>query len=134
MITIVLLVTPFFFACGQGKKQQPVFACNMNALSAEERKQLSAEIAPKLKSSKHVSRELKDGFEIQFLSGREMLPVVTQWLSMEGRCCPFFNLSMSIKGNGGPLTVRITGENGIKAFIAGELPGIAKLTGAKKSH
>jgi hypothetical protein len=110
--------------------QHSVFACNLGALSVEERQRLTTEIGPKLRGADRKVRELKDGYEIRFLDGRQILPTVAEWLSMEGRCCSFFNLSMKLRGNGGPLTVRITGEDGTKEFIRDELPGLAELTAA----
>ena len=115
------------------RRQHPVFACNMGALTQEERSLLTGEIIPKLRKTRHKARELDNGYEIQFADGRELLPDVSHWLSMEGRCCPFFNLSMSLQGNGGPLTVQITGEEGVKAFIREDLPGIAALARVKVS-
>ena len=104
--------------------RQSVFACDLGALSAEERRRLTTHIAPLLKESRREVEELEDGYEIRFLDGRQVLPLVAEWLSMEGRCCPFFNLSMWLPANDGPLTVRITGDEGVKTFILDELPGI----------
>lgn len=107
---------------------QTNYACTLGALGPEERTRLISELWPRVRSANRLVHELEDGYEIQFLEGRAGIPVVADWLAMEARCCAFFDLSMSVRGDG-PVVVRITGAAGVKEFVQEELPGILDPTG-----
>jgi len=108
----------------------PAFYCNMNALSAEERAQLPG-VLKKLISSAPVVKELKDGYELYFAKSQGLYPLAAVWTSAENRCCPFFDFSLKVARYGGPMTIRMTGPDGVKEFIADDLPLLHKLTTGK---
>jgi hypothetical protein len=99
----------------------------MNGLTSAERSELPKLIDLLIESQPKV-RELTNGYEIKFAHGKHLFPVATKWVAYENRCCPFFDLSVSIARNDGPMVVRITGPDGVKAFIAADLPKIHALT------
>jgi len=44
----------------------------------------------------------------------------------EGKCCPFFDFHIDLERAGALLCLRLTGEEGIKAFIRTEFPAAEK--------
>jgi hypothetical protein len=45
---------------------------------------------------------------------------LTEWISGERVCCPFFDITMRVEREGGPIKLRLTGKNGVKQFIEAE--------------
>jgi hypothetical protein len=108
-------------------KSNGQFTCSMNALTAEERANLP-KVFDKLILAAPKVKELPDGYELTFSKSTGLFPLAAEWASAENRCCPFFDFSLSVVRNGGPMVVRITGPAGVKAFIADDLPRLHKLT------
>jgi hypothetical protein len=101
-------------ATTQGK-----FYCNIKALTPEERahhKQLSE----KLMATRKEMVETAKGYEFQFSPKSVSLAELAEWLSAESKCCPFFDFHIDLEGEGSLLCLRLTGEEGIKAFIRAE--------------
>ena len=114
-------------AIGQAVGSEPGLYCAMNALTPKERKQLP-KILERLIKAEPAVRELSNGYELSFHASNGLFPLATEWLSMECRCCPFFDFQLSAERYGGPMVVRITGPDGVKAFIADDLPTLHRLT------
>jgi hypothetical protein len=101
-------------ATTQGK-----FYCNIKALTPEERahhKQLSE----KLMATRKEMVETAKGYEFQFSPKSVSLAELAEWVSAESKCCPFFDFHIDLEGEGSLLCLRLTGEEGIKAFIRAE--------------
>jgi hypothetical protein len=109
------------------KQKEPPFACNMNALSSEERARLP-KIFDRLTAEHPVVTELPNGYELSFARSNGLFPLATEWASDEIRCCPFFDFSLTVVRHGGPMVVRITGPDGVKSFISEDLPRLHRLT------
>jgi len=103
------------------------FFCNMNALSADERAALPG-IFDHLIAAKPQVEELAEGYELTFKNSKGLFTYATRWSSAENRCCPFFDFVLTVKRYDGPMTVRITGPAGVKAFIFEDLPRLHRLT------
>jgi hypothetical protein len=110
--------------------QQTVFACKMNALSPSEREELP-KLLHHLAELKPEVLNLKEGYEIRFGGKTDAFPTAAKWLAMEQRCCPFFELSLAVTSNDGPVVVKISGPTGTKAFIDDDLPLIHRLASAR---
>jgi hypothetical protein len=91
------------------------FACDRNALTAEARKRHFDELGPKLRAIHQTIRELPDGYDFQFPV--DAAPVVWEWAAGERLCCPFFDVGVRFEREGGGLWLRLTGREGVKAFI-----------------
>lgn len=109
-------------------------ACNPDALSAQERDRHDR-LADKLKSAVVATAELPDGYEITLDLGH--LPVdsrgkafcvveVAEWVEMEARCCPFLEFGIDVRGKGGPVKLRLTGDQQVKAFLKNGLPLVGR--------
>ena len=71
----------------------------------------------------HVERvdELADGFAFRFPALEPWPNKVIDFIAAERECCPFFRFEVVFEPNGGPLWLRMSGENGAKTFLESEL-------------
>ena len=98
---------------------QNKFYCNIKALNPAERahhKQLS----DKLIAARKEIVETEKGYEFQFSPAAVSLAELADWVAAESKCCPFFDFHIDLERNGSLLCLRLTGEEGIKAFIRTE--------------
>jgi hypothetical protein len=102
-------------------KKTVVFACNMKAMSPEERKRQSEVLSPGLRGSKLSSKELADGYEFQFPSDAKTYQMVAEWIGNERLCCPFFDFDLRVGDASAPMSLKISGPEGVKQFIRAEL-------------
>src|ERR1700686_5494234 len=95
------------------------FYCNVKALSPAERashKQLS----DKLIAARNKIVETPKGYEFQFSPSAITIAELADWVAKEGKCCPFFDFHIDLEEEGGLLCLRLTGADGVKAFIRQE--------------
>jgi hypothetical protein len=90
------------------------FACNVNGLTARYQ-----ELSRALFSAIQDKSELRDGYAFRLPSASLM--TVAEWVSLERKCCPFFAFGIEQPKDQGPVWLRITGPEGVKAFIEEEL-------------
>ena len=101
------------------KKDSP-FACNRTALTPEQRKRHFDELGPALRSLRQSVRELADGYEFGYPADTNTYQLLTEWIAGERVCCPFFDITMQVEHEGGPIKLRLTGKDGVKKFIEAE--------------
>jgi hypothetical protein len=104
---------------------QSKFYCNIKALTPDERahhKQLS----DKLTAARKEIVEMEKGYEFQYSPADISLAELAEWVSAESKCCPFFDFHIDLEREGKLLCLRLTGEEGIKAFIRAEF-GVEKM-------
>ena len=104
--------------------QSPI-ACQLNALTAEERKR-RAELFSALSRGVQELQELPDGYAIRFAPDAETWMRLAEFITLEKQCCPFMAFSLGAEEEIGPMWLRITGREGTKGFLAAEL-GFSKL-------
>jgi hypothetical protein len=98
---------------------QSKFYCNTKALNPTEgsrHKQLSEKLAAERKEIV----ETEKGYEFQFSPTDISLAELAEWVAGESKCCPFFDFHIDVEREGRLLCLRLTGEEGIKAFIRAE--------------
>jgi len=61
--------------------------------------------------------ELPDGYEIQFPSDAQTYQQAVEYVDGERLCCPFFEISVRVTPEHGPMWLRFTGRPGTKQFI-----------------
>ena len=101
------------------RKESPI-ACQMNALTIEERSR-QAKLFAELTHVVQRVQELPDGIAVEFSSKADIWMSAAEFITLERRCCPFLSFSMEIKGEDGPMWLRITGREGVREFLAAEL-------------
>ena len=50
--------------------------------------------------------------------------MAAEFIALERLCCPFLNFGLEIKAEGGPVWLRLSGREGVKAFIREEISGL----------
>ena len=96
---------------------QSPFYCDKGALSPAERTRHFDVLGPALVAKRQGVRELPDGYEIQFASDTQTFQDLAEFVEAERRCCPFFEITLRMTPEQGPLWVRFTGRPGTKQFI-----------------
>jgi hypothetical protein len=98
-------------------KRASPFACDRNALDPVARKRHFDELGPQLRNAIVAVRELPNGYEFQFPPDPATVAKVAEWAAGERLCCPFFEITLRMDAEGGPLWLRLAGRKGTKAFI-----------------
>ncbi|MBX3254903.1 MAG: hypothetical protein KF862_12240 [Chitinophagaceae bacterium] len=96
--------------------QKKNIACKLTSPELQKRK---AEVIASLKSKLLKREELTDGYAYLFTSTDSNIDEVTTFIKTERTCCDFFSFKISIEDEN--LWLSITGAEGTKDFIAGEL-------------
>jgi arsenate reductase len=108
-------------------KQSPL-ACDMTAIPPRQREtHLSA--SRELFTQIRQTQELSDGYQFQFADQPDLLKRLAEFVSLEQLCCPFLSFAIEIEAENGPVWLRLTGREGVKAFIREEISGLTGLTG-----
>lgn len=95
---------------------QSTIACNLGALSAEERTR-RAELAVQIRSLATEVVEIADGYALRLGCLREVARDALDWILLESRCCPFLRLELIVEAERGSLWVRLGGAGGVKEFL-----------------
>ena len=110
-------------SAGNGETQmtttQSNFYCNSKALTPEERAH-HKQLTEKLLAARKEIVETAKGYEFQFSPKNVSLAELAEWVVAESKCCPFFDFHIDLENEGNLLCLRLTGEEGIKAFIRAE--------------
>ena len=69
-------------------------------------------------------RELTDGYEFRLADDPHTITRLAEFISLERLCCPFLNFALDIKPERGPVWLRLSGREGVKAFIREEISGL----------
>ena len=68
-------------------------------------------------------RELADGYEF-LIEGPNVIVQAAEFVSLERLCCPFLNFSIEAEAENGSVWLRLTGREGVKAFVREEISGL----------
>ena len=96
-------------------------ACDMTAIPQDQR-QVHIDTSKELFSRIEEFRELEKGYEFRFAP--DVIVRLAQFISLEKLCCPFLNFVVEAEAEGGPVWLRLTGREGVKAFIREEISGL----------
>ncbi len=100
---------------------QKKFYCNIKALSSAERAS-HKQLTDKLMALRQDTVESEKGYEFQYSPKDVSLVQLAEWVAAEGKCCPFFDFHIDLEREGSLLCLRLTGAEGVKAFIRAEFP------------
>jgi hypothetical protein len=70
--------------------------------------------------------ERAKGYEFQYRPTDVSLAELADWAVAESKCCPFFDFQIALEGGGKQLCLRLTGQEGVKAFIGTEFQAAPK--------
>jgi hypothetical protein len=94
--------------------------CNPAVLSPLQREQLESSTAHLLGRSQET-RDLANGMQFRFPNQPRLLVEIAEFIGRESLCCPFLNFTLEVKPAGGPVWLDLTGPEGTKQFLQGEL-------------
>jgi hypothetical protein len=94
----------------------PTIACNLDALTAAERRQ-RAELAARIRSLSVELAEFEDGYALRLACEPGVARHALEWILLERRCCPFLRFELVLEAERGPLWVRLGGASGVKEFL-----------------
>jgi hypothetical protein len=93
--------------------------CNVNALDRAERAR-QTELSRRLLARRQKIVETDTGYELQFRAEDVAVTELAEWAALESRCCPFFDFHIDLEKEGRLTCLRLSGQEGIKAFIRSE--------------
>ncbi len=93
----------------------PVLACDLDALTREERDRRSV-LAARVTGRFEEVLETEDGYAARL--DPEFVHDAFEWVLLERRCCPFLRLELGFEPAAGPLWLRFGGGPGVKEFLA----------------
>jgi hypothetical protein len=99
------------------------FACNLKALSPAERAE-HREVTARVLASVQNNRELPDGYAFTVDRTRVATKDLATFVEFERRCCPFFDFQLAWNRENGPVTLQLTGRDGVKPFIRAEFTAL----------
>jgi hypothetical protein len=99
--------------------ESTAFYCNVRAFSPTERSRYN-DLARKLSEACVEFRELPDGYALLLLPEKLSLIELAEFVSLESRCCPFFDFDIELVRDNGPLWLKLRGSEGMKPFIRAE--------------
>ena len=91
-------------------------ACDLDAFSAPERER-HASLLQGLGTRILERRELSDGYAFRFAAETGTIAELAEWIGLERTCCPFLRFSIEVEANSGPVWIRVTGSDQVKAFV-----------------
>jgi hypothetical protein len=100
--------------------QSPI-ACDLTAIEPAERSAHQALAGHLLREAVLETRELVDGYAFRFPA--ELYPEIVGFIANERRCCAFFTFALEVAPDHGPIWLRITGPEGVKAILQGATGG-----------
>jgi hypothetical protein len=97
----------------------PPLACNVDALSPEQRRK-HQEVSTELFRRTGAVHDLPNGLRLQFLNDRSTLALITDFVADEELCCPFLNFDVHIKPQEAVLELSLTGPENTREFLKAE--------------
>jgi hypothetical protein len=98
---------------------QSKFFCNTKALNPDERAHHKL-LTDRLVAQRTQIIETDKGYEFQYNPSKVSLAELAEWVAAESKCCPFFGFHIDLENEGKLLCLRLTGEEGVKAFLRAE--------------
>lgn len=104
------------------KRESPI-ACDMSAIEPGLRAGHVSTGAALFRAAEQIV-ELPDGYAFRLPPVSETLLTMAEFISLERLCCPFLAFSVEVEPEGGPFWLRLTGREGVRAFIREEVSGL----------
>jgi hypothetical protein len=135
LLTGVALADRHLPACAEDGKASPplgrqkvtsttepsLLACNMTAMTPVQR-QRHDKIGKQLRKAVKEVKELPDGYAFRYAADPALFLAAAEFVTLESRCCSFYNFGLDMAHSGGPMWLRVTGSKEakpiIKAFLA----------------
>ena len=122
----ILLFVTILFGCtyALAAETMPPIACNLKALTLEQRKQLG-QIGHHVISAISASRELDDRYAFRIEPAKASVVDVARWLDLWRRCCPFYEFQIDFHAADGTVWLSVKVRPGVKEYIKVDSPELA---------
>jgi hypothetical protein len=114
-----LQASPALAGATQQTNTEGKFYCNVKVLTPAGRAQQKL-LTQKLIASRTRILEIATGYEFMFHPADVSVAELANWVTTEAKCCPFFDFHIDLEIEGTQACLRLTGDEGIKAFIQTE--------------
>ena len=111
------------FAWTSSAATDPPIACNLKALTPEQRRELE-QLGKHVISAIDTSRELHDGYSFRIDPAKASLVDVGRWLDLWRRCCPFYEFRIDFHAADAMVWLSVSGRPGVKEYIPVDVPGL----------
>lgn len=101
-------------------QNEAIIACNLNAIANEERDQHTDTVMAVFSAVQEV-KEVASGYAFRLPADSTLLRNAADFIANERLCCPFFEFSLTITPNGGPIWFQLAGAEGVKEFVRSEI-------------
>lgn len=98
---------------------QGKFFCNIKALTPAERVRLK-DLGTKMAAARTAAVETEKGYEFQYNPDKISVGELAEWVVTERKCCSFYDFHIDLEEGGKLICLRLTGSEGVKAFIRSE--------------
>lgn len=102
------------------RKQEIPLACDMSALTAEQRERQRM-LSHRLRDDALEISELEDGYAFAHSPHKDALAAMAEFVANERLYCPFFGFAIMVGREGGPAWLRITGEGEAEHALEAEM-------------
>lgn len=92
-------------------------ACSLGVFSPDQKRRYYA-LVKKIGGAVVARRELDHGYALKLASAKIDLAEAGEWMLLEGKCCPFLELTLNPEGT--DFWVNLTGREGVKKFLKQE--------------
>lgn len=100
-------------------KEYPVACCH--TVFTKEQRLVYKSIWEELESRRISISEIEQGYRYQFRGDSETLRLVTEWIRMEQKCCPFLTFTVIARSEENPVLLELTGDEEVKAFLSNDI-------------
>lgn len=94
----------------------PPIACDLTAIEDEDLEP-HRETAEAVFESIDGLQELPDGYAFRLPPETHLISQAGAFVSRERLCCPFFNFTLEVTSDHGPVWLKLTGRDGVKKFV-----------------
>lgn len=96
--------------------EEPALACDLKAIPDEERARHGA-VTDRLLASVEAVEEAPAGYRFRLPADVETIRNAAAWVSRERLCCPFFDFTLEIGRDGGPVWLGLSGRPEVKDYL-----------------
>ena len=105
-------------------------ACTLTERELAERR---AGLLAELRQHRQEVRWLPDGAAFRYSSAATVVDLLTEFVRLESRCCPFLRFRLTVEPAGGPLWLELTGGPDVRAFLEAQVTADAGRRGGDAS-
>ncbi len=95
---------------------QPPIACDMTAIDDDEHEDHLENGEAVFEAISEI-QEIDNGYAFKLPPETELIQQASAFIAKERLCCPFFEFSLNIGANRGPVWLRLTGREEVKPYI-----------------